>query len=165
MTKSSFPTQRALVLLAGLALPFASPLAQAEQTAPQVARLPLEKTLKGPINAIITQVVDGDTVKVEVQTWLNQTLNTSVRIDGIDTPELRGRCDLERDKAQDARAMVNRLAPVGTLVTLHRISSGKYANRVVAEVITPDGQSLAQALLDAQLARPYDGGRRQPWCP
>jgi endonuclease YncB( thermonuclease family) len=163
MTKSSPLVRLALcVLLSGS---FAAPSAIAADAEPQLARLPLEKTLKGPIHGIITQGVDGDTVKVEVQTWLNQSLNTTVRIDGIDTPEIKGRCDEERANAERAKVFVASLTPVGSTVTLHQVRSGKYANRVVADVYAANGQSVAQAVLDAQLGRPYDGGRREPWCP
>jgi endonuclease YncB( thermonuclease family) len=130
----------------------------------QVARLPLAKTLPGPILAIITEVTDGDTVKVEVQTWLNQSLVTAVRINGIDTPELRGQCEQERQKALEAKAFVESLTPVGSTVTLHQVKTGKYANRVVADVFDAQGHLVAASLISAHLARPYGGGRRQPWC-
>jgi endonuclease YncB( thermonuclease family) len=140
------------------------PPARAGEAAEQVARLPLERTLSGPIPAIVTRVIDGDTVQVEAQTWLNQSIITSVRINGIDTPELRGKCDDERQKARQARALVESLVPVGSKVTLHHVAAGKYVNRVVADIYDQQGQPIADVLLASQLARPYDGGRRQPWC-
>jgi endonuclease YncB( thermonuclease family) len=49
-------------------------------------------------------------------------------------------------------------------VRLRDVRYGKYARRVVARVETPAGEDLGRALLDAGLARPYDGGRRASWC-
>ena len=40
---------------------------------------------------------------------------------------------------------------------------GKWGGRVIADVLI-DGRSLATALIEAGLARRYDGGRRAGWC-
>ena len=50
--------------------------------------------------------------------------------------------------------------------SLRRIARelGKYAGRVVADVTLEDGRSLADILITADLARPYDGGTREGWC-
>ena len=53
---------------------------------------------------------------------------------------------------------------VGTRVTLRNVKLGKYAGRVVADVIIEDGRSLADILITADLARSYDGGTREGWC-
>ena len=42
----------------------------------------------GPYHAELIRVVDGDTVKVRVKTWIDHEVIASVRIKGIDAPEL-----------------------------------------------------------------------------
>lgn len=126
------------------------------------------ESLSGPLPARVVEVIDGDTLGVRVRIWLDQDVATRVRLDGIDAPELRGHCEQERVLARRAAAFVAGKvmsgADGGAVVRLHEVRYGKYARRVVARVVTEDGEDLAQALLDAGLARPYDGGRRASWC-
>jgi endonuclease YncB( thermonuclease family) len=122
--------------------------------------------------AQVVSVLDGDTLVVRVHIWLGQDINTRVRLAGIDAPELKGKCDRERDLARRARAYVlARLDPMKAgaasgvgAVRLREIRYGKYAGRVLARVETLDGTDLGQGLVAAGLARPYDGRRRASWC-
>jgi endonuclease YncB( thermonuclease family) len=120
-------------------------------------------SLAGPVEARVIEVVDGDTIRVAARIWLGQDVETLVRIAGIDAPELHGRCGRERRMAEAARALLARR--LGGSVILTRIANGKYAGRVVARVALPHGPDAASLLLEAGLARPYDGGARRPWCP
>lgn len=125
--------------------------------------------LAGPVPAVVTAVVDGDTLEVRARIWLGQELTTRVRLAGIDAPETRSDCPRERALAVRARAFLNaRLRPAGArgpaAVRLHDIRNGKYAGRVLARVESAAGLDLGRALLAAGLARAYDGGRRAPWC-
>ena len=50
-------------------------------------------------------------------------------------------------------------------VVLGDVRHGKYAGRVVARVVLPDGKDVGEELLGRGLARAYDGrGARQVWC-
>ena len=122
------------------------------------------ETLAGPIPARVLGVIDGDTVVVRARVWLGQDIEIRVRLDGVDAPEIRGRCPRERALAQQARALVAGKLKGGT-ITLTDIQYGKFAGRVVARVATASGEDLSRALLDAGLGRPYRGGRRLSWCP
>lgn len=120
--------------------------------------------LPGPVPARVVGVTDGDTIVVRARIWLFQDIETRVRIKGVDAPELKSRCADERRLATAARDFVaERTADRDVVLT--DIHYGKYAGRVVARVTTADGRDLAQALVGAGLARPYDGGRRASWCP
>jgi endonuclease YncB( thermonuclease family) len=44
------------------------------------------------------------------------------------------------------------------------VQPDKYGNRVRARIVTPAGADLSQSLIQAGLARPYKGEKRQPWC-
>ncbi|MBF0392580.1 MAG: thermonuclease family protein [Alphaproteobacteria bacterium] len=120
-------------------------------------------TLPGPIVGQVLSITDGDTVRVKAKVWLGLEIETLVRLEGIDTPELKGRCDDERRRAEAARAFLEHLLPEGRVI-LREVVWGKYAGRVVARVETPKGEDVATAMIRAGHARPYNGGHRQPWC-
>jgi len=117
----------------------------------------------GPVTAMVTRVIDGDTLEVQAQVWLGVQLTSHVRIRGIDAPELHSTCAREKAMAEAARDRLSQLA-VGT-VRLANIADDKYGGRVDADVTNADGADLGAAMIAAGLARPYDGGERADWCP
>ncbi len=119
--------------------------------------------LSGPFAATVERVIDGDSLSVRVSIWLGLQVSTIVRLRGVDAPELAGRCPEERRRAVAAREALAALVSDGT-VSLAAVETDKYGGRVVADVADGSGRPLADALVDAGLARPYDGGRRAGWC-
>ena len=113
------------------------------------------------VPATVLSVYDGDTITVEARIWPGLTWKGGVRVRGVDTPEIRGKCAAEKAAAIAARDFVR--DAVGDTVTLAGVAHGKYARRVVADVILSDGRDLATVLIEAGYA-PYEGGRRQEWC-
>ncbi|MDX1495013.1 MAG: thermonuclease family protein [Longimicrobiales bacterium] len=113
----------------------------------------------------VLSVYDGDTFTANVSPWPRVTVAASIRVEGVDTPEVRGRCSEEEELAEEARAFVEHWLSERTgrlrLVGPHH---GKYAGRIVGRVCA-DGESLSDALVERGLARPYDGGSREGWCP
>ena len=85
-----------------------------------------------------------------------------VRVRGVDTPKIRGKCDSENARARQARDYVKALLGAAQQVELHDIECGKYF-RLVADVEI-DGQDLAAPLIEAGYDRPYTEGRRRVWC-
>ncbi len=127
------------------------------------ATLPVDAggKLEGPVPAIVTRVIDGDTIEVRAQIWLEQEILVKVRLAGIDAPELNAVCEEARRTAQQARDLVVQEVG-GARVLLVRIRGDKYFGRVVGHVTTPKGEDLSSLLLAAGLAVPYSGGRRAP---
>jgi micrococcal nuclease len=121
------------------------------------------ETLPGPIPAEVLRVVDGDTLEVEARIWLGQGVQVAVRLRGIDTPELRGRCEAERDAAAKAKTRLAQLVGDGE-VKLADVGYDKFGGRVLARVSDAKGRDLAQALIAEGLARVYDGKARRAWC-
>lgn len=119
--------------------------------------------LSGPVEADVIRVVDGDTLALRARIWIGLDLVVNARIRGIDTPELNGKCDREKAAAIAARATLEAIVR-DSGVQLRRIENDKYAGRVVADVVTSDGTELGPAMIESGLARPYDGGSRDPWC-
>jgi len=119
--------------------------------------------IAGPVAARLVRVIDGDTVVVNARIWLGQEITAHVRIDGVDTPEIKGKCAGEIRMAAAARDFTARLLSQGE-ISLSDIRYGKYAGRVVARVRAANGEDSAEALLRRGLGRRYTGGKRQPWC-
>ena len=123
------------------------------------------------VPADVISVYDGDTIKVNANVWPGLTWRGSIRVRGVDTPEIRGKCEDEKARARAAKEFVQSTIAQFPLsdkaywvVTLHNVKLGKFAGRVVADVELPDGTDLAALLIETGHARTYDGGARSGWC-
>lgn len=96
--------------------------------------------------------VDGDTLRVGGE---------RVRIMGLDTPELHGRCPREVAMARRAQARMGQLVAGGVFLSPH--GRDRYG-RLLAVVRDRSGRDLALVMIREGLARPYEGGRRDGWC-
>lgn len=115
--------------------------------------------------ARVTRCYDGDTCTVEAQAWPGFVWHGSVRVRGVDTPEIRGQCDREKELAIVARDYVRGLVDaIGDQVLLLDVQKGKYVGRVVANVRLQDGSDLTALLIEGGYGIPYDGGSRHDWC-
>ena len=111
----------------------------------------------------VVSVTDGDTLQVRVALWPQVTIETAIRLLGVDTPEtFRPKCDAERVKGMEAKALIVKLAPAGSVVSLSDVKADKYGGRYDARIETAAGVDLATALLEAKLAVPY--GVKMDWC-
>ena len=99
-------------------------------------------------------VIDGDTI-----TWKT----VRVRLMGFDTPELSGRCNLERRLAQDAKGKLHSLLAAATDIELVRRADRDQYGRLLAWLMIDD-RDVGRVLISERLARPYDGGQRMAWC-
>lgn len=135
--------------LAALLLVSASSLAQEHYGAVEVAR--------------VTSVYDGDTFRADLVGWppvVGERM--PVRLKGVDTPELRGDCQAEKEAARAAKRFTVAQLRGAEHIELREVERGKYFRLVAAVYV--DGQALGAALLQAGLARPYEGGSRATWC-
>jgi len=119
--------------------------------------------LRGPVEAQVIRVVDGDTLKVKAEIWLGQTVEVEVRLAGIDAPELKGKCPQEREGAARARDYLARLAESGQ-TRLTNIKRDKFGGRVIANVSNDETPDFSAALLAHGFARAYGGAKRESWC-
>ncbi|TCI05040.1 thermonuclease family protein [Corallincola luteus] len=111
----------------------------------------------------VVSVYDADTFRVSIHGWpaiVGESM--PIRVLGVDAPEIRGKCQIEKDAAQAAKAFTKQMLEAGSVIELHDIERGKYF-RLLARV-TIDGEDLAQQLISNGYARPYDGGTRLGWC-
>jgi len=120
-------------------------------------------TLAGPVPAQVLRVLDGDTIEVRARLWLDQSLETAVRLRGVDAPEIRGRCEVEVMLARRAKEFIEGKI-TNADVMLYDIQHDKYSRRVVARVAGGGVTDLSAALIKAGHAVPYAGAARKPWC-
>ena len=111
----------------------------------------------------VISVYDGDTFRADIDSLPPIVgKNIPIRLNGVDTPEIRGKCQYEKDLALKARDFVRNKLANAKEIKLTKLQRGKYF-RFVADVMI-DGVSLEQELLDNELAYKYTGGKKSSWC-
>jgi endonuclease YncB( thermonuclease family) len=129
-------------------------LSTTAQAAPQYGTVTVSKVIS---------VYDGDTFRVNIDSLPPIVgKNIPIRVNGVDTPEIRGKCQYEKDLALEARDFVRSKLANAKEIKLTNLQRGKYF-RVVANVLV-DGVSLEQELLDNKLAYEYSGSKKLSWC-
>lgn len=109
----------------------------------------------------VIRVYDGDTITIasSVPGLSDRTVyQFSVRLNGIDTPEMKTNSEDEKQLATMARDAL-RAKILDQTVELRNVTTEKYG-RLLAEV-HHDGVHLNQWLIDQRYAVPYDGGTKQ----
>ena len=117
-------------------------------------------------DAVITRVIDGDTVAFQapfLPAPLKQEL--SIRVFGVDTPEkgFRAQCPSEDQRGQAESAFTKAQISASTKRQVILMDWDKYGGRVLGDVIL-DGKSLRQMLISNGYAREYYGEAKQSWC-
>ena len=111
----------------------------------------------------VISVYDGDTFRVNIDSLPSIVgKNIPVRLEGVDTPEINGKCQYEKDLALEARDFVSSKLSNAVEILLNDLQRGKYF-RIVAKVYI-DGVSLEEELLQNGLAYQYNGGKKSNWC-
>ena len=114
--------------------------------------------------AVYLRNYDGDTITFNLP-GLHPIIGEeiSIRVNGIDTPEIKGKCEKEKYNAQQAQQMVADFLKDAEQIVLKSMERGKYF-RIAADVII-DGENLADVLVEAGMAVRYDGGKKtHKWC-
>ena len=114
-------------------------------------------------------VYDGDTVTVKGAMdigWGCSINKPKLRLIGIDTPEKGWRAQTEREKSLALIArdfLKDMLASANEVLVYSEDGRGKYGRWLVH--IVCDGVDCSEALIHAELARPYFGGTKDtaPW--
>jgi endonuclease YncB( thermonuclease family) len=110
----------------------------------------------------VNRVYDGDTMMVDMHDYPPIVgENISVRVAGIDTPEIRTKDQKEKALAYQVRDYVITRVYSAKKIVLKRMKRGKYF-RIIADVFL-DNKSLAKELLEKGYALPYEGGKKPDW--
>ena len=111
----------------------------------------------------IISVYDGDTFRADIR-GLPDIIgkNIAIRILGIDTPEIKGKCEEEKIVAIKARDFSRKALFNAKIITLKNLKRDKYF-RLLADVYFDD-IDLANALLVNNFAVKYSGKKKSSWC-
>ena len=108
----------------------------------------------------VVKVYDGDSITIAAKfpNTDGPIYRFSVRLDGIDTPEIRGKTQAEKELAKNVRDLLHEMI-YGKIVELRNVSNEKYG-RILADVYLGD-LHINQWLVSENLAVSYDGGKKQ----
>lgn len=121
-------------------------------------------------NVKVLKVIDGDTFKIDIEKcfWKVFCHNMSVRVRGIDTPEIRSKNEQEKQKAQEAKQFTEDFLSLGSVHLIY-CTRDKYFRLLCNVKVRPpeikgfdysQDKDLAQALLSSGLAKKYNGEKK-----
>lgn len=110
------------------------------------------------LTAYIKRVVDGDTVVATVDCLFDVKIDMTLRLFGIDTPELTSKVLAERTTAKAAKARLIQLVE-GKNIKIQSYKEKEKYGRYLAELIVDD-VNINQLLITEGLATPYFGGTK-----
>lgn len=107
----------------------------------------------------VIKVYDGDTITIAAKMpYMNSPIyRFSVRLTGIDCPEIKSKSLVEKELAINARDVLSSKI-MHKNVVLHNVTLEKYG-RLLADVYC-EGVHINKWMLDNKLALPYDGGKK-----
>ena len=107
----------------------------------------------------VIKVYDGDSVTVAAKLHESFPLNRfSVRLSGIDTPEMRSKNENEKKRAVLAKTFLQEKI-LNKTVYLENITTEKYG-RLLATIIY-NGENINQLMIDNKYAISYGGGKKE----
>ena len=112
------------------------------------------------------RVYDGDTVVVRLDVLPEPLNKLRIRIEGIDTPEIKrgAKCPQEEERGQAARQHLAELLGSAKELRVYQFRWDKYGGRLLGDLRTPEG-SMRELMIKSGLAMPYSGeGQRRNWC-
>lgn len=114
--------------------------------------------------ATIVRVIDGDSVVADID--LGDYLffeKRTIRLAGLDTPELKGKTEKERMLAVKAKLFLESKLLVGqTYLFISTEKVDKYG-RSLGAVHDAEGKDIATQLIQSGLAVNYNGGTKKDW--
>lgn len=111
----------------------------------------------------VTSIYDGDTFRANIKGYPKIIgYRVPIRVNGIDTPELRAKCTKEKELARAAKQITVNLLRNAQKIELKNVKRGKYF-RIIADVYV-DGKLLSDELLEKGVAVRYSGSTKIDWC-
>ena len=119
---------------------------------------------------IVTRVVDGDTVDVDIDLGFNEYKKDRVRLMGIDTPESRTRNLKEKALGLQSKARLKELIASAPLINKKRgkkavflkttkDGKGKFG-RILGTILIGEDTDVCEVLINEGHARTYFGGSK-----
>jgi len=111
----------------------------------------------------VVRVIDGDTVVTRLMVFPDEVHGVSVRLRGIDAPEVHSTDACERHWGTKARDWLRRRLPSGAQVRVDELGLGSFAGRVIGRVLV-NGKDVGEQEVAAGLAVHYEPGQaRHLW--
>lgn len=111
-------------------------------------------------DALVVSCYDADTFTLDIDLGFHITMRETVRLNGIDTPELRTKNAKEKHHGYKARDYVRGLI-LGQIVEIEVFKEDKYG-RYLVDVIMGD-TTLTEMLVSKGYGYRYDGGTKRSW--
>jgi endonuclease YncB( thermonuclease family) len=107
----------------------------------------------------VIKVYDGDSITIAAKLPFDDAViyRFSVRLNGIDTPEIKGKTDDEKEAAKHARDALSQLI-LNKNITLKNVNNEKYG-RILADVYLDDIH-INEWLIKERFAVRYNGGTK-----
>jgi micrococcal nuclease len=104
--------------------------------------------------ATVVKVIDGDTVKLNIDLGFNISWTTPCRLAGINTDELKSKDTVLQESAKGAKTYMELLLKEGSKVTIKSKSLDKYKRPIVI-LQTDKGLNINEELVLKGYAKPY----------
>jgi len=107
----------------------------------------------------VIKVYDGDTITIAAKLPYksSEIYRFSVRLRGIDSPEIKSKSPVEKELAMNSKMSLSNVI-LGQMVDLKNVSTEKYG-RILADVHI-DNVNVNKWMLENKLAVPYNGGKK-----
>lgn len=112
-------------------------------------------------NALLLKVVDGDTLDVEIDLGWSMKLKERLRLEGLNTPEVRGKA--EREAGKWVKQRVEKILKKGSALIITSMAydrtgnvRGKYGRTLAVVYNAINGDYLNKYLIEKKLAWPVN---------
>ena len=109
----------------------------------------------------VVKVYDGDTftLAAKLPNTSGPVYRFTVRLNGIDTPEIKGKTTTEKELAKRARDALHAVI-MNKIVVLKNVTTEKYG-RLLAEVYVDETFCVNEYMITNKFAVKYDGGTKE----
>lgn len=114
--------------------------------------------------ATLKRVIDGDTIEVNIDLGFDVSINTIIRIKGVDAPETRTKRLIEKEAGLHVAKQLEEFLGDNVLY-LKTYKNDKYG-RYLADVfvfVYDEIYSVAEEFIAYGRYHVYDGGKKQEW--
>lgn len=105
-------------------------------------------------NATLLNIIDGDTLDMDIDMGFNVRIKQRLRLIGINTPELNSKDQAAREEAFKAKQFVQASLTIGGSYVIKTHKGDKYG-RLLAELYLTPSETLNDLLLQSKLAVLY----------